>query len=251
MRVAAIYDIHANLPALEAVVAEIRDACVDHVVVGGDVLPGPMPVESFALLTELDVQTSFIVGNGDREVLARMNGVETPWYASAKDAWREPVQWTAGQLGPEQRERLEAWPATCRLDVTGFGEVLFVHATPRNDWEIFTRSTSEDVLAPIFADVGCSVVVCGHTHMQFDRMIGDVRVVNAGSVGMPYGSAEACWLLLDGDVHHRRTRYDTQSAAERLRRTTYPQIEDFITQCLIAPAPEEQMIELFAKAELK
>ncbi len=77
MRVAAIYDIHANLPALEAVLQDIRQAGVDQVVVGGDVLPGPMPNETMACLLNLDVPVQFIQGNGDRVVLAQMRGTES------------------------------------------------------------------------------------------------------------------------------------------------------------------------------
>src|SRR6266851_5031735 len=73
-RLAAIYDIHGNLPALEAVLDEIRAAGVDHVVVGGDVLPGPMPRETLACLADLNIPATFIVGNGDREVLEYRKG---------------------------------------------------------------------------------------------------------------------------------------------------------------------------------
>ncbi len=99
MRIAAIYDIHANLPALEAVIHEIRQANVDCVVVGGDVVPGPLPLETIQCLLDLDIPAQFIHGNGDREVLAQMSGLETDWYRAAPEQWREPVRWTAQQLG--------------------------------------------------------------------------------------------------------------------------------------------------------
>src|SRR5258708_4236924 len=110
MRVAAIYDIHANLPALEAVLHDIRHAEVDHVVVGGDVLPGPMPRETLARLLDVDIPVQFIHGNGDREVLACMAGTETDWYRTAPEVWREPVRWTAEQLLAEHEGVLAAWP---------------------------------------------------------------------------------------------------------------------------------------------
>lgn len=78
MRVAAIYDIHGNLPALEAVLQDIRQAEVDHVVVGGDVLPGPMPRETLACLLDLEIPLQFIQGNGDRAVLERHGDVHSP-----------------------------------------------------------------------------------------------------------------------------------------------------------------------------
>ena len=181
MRVAAIYDIHANLSALEAVLQEIRRAKVDRVVVGGDVLPGPLPRETIQFLLSLDIPAQFIHGNGDREVLAQMSGVETDWYRTAPEQWREPVRWTAQQLNTQYQRLLEGWPPTCHVEIPGRGDVLFCHATPRNDTETFTRLTPDDRLLPIFEGLGVSVVVCGHTHMQFDRMVGTTRELQHGS----------------------------------------------------------------------
>jgi predicted phosphodiesterase len=251
VRIAAIYDIHANLPALEAVLQEIRQANVDCVVVGGDVVPGPLPRETIQSLLDLDIPAQFIHGNGDREVLAQMSGVETDWYRTAPEQWREPVRWTAQQLDPQHQRLLEDWPPTCRIMIPGLGDVLFCHATPRNDTEIFTRLTPDDRLLPIFEGLGVSVVVCGHTHMQFDRMIGTTRVVNAGSVGMPFGESRADWLLLDSDVQLRNTRYDLARAADRVRSTTYPQAEDFASRNILHPPSEEETLAVFTRAELK
>ena len=139
MRVAAIYDIHSNLSALEAVLQEIRQAKVDCVVVGGDVLPGPLPRETIQCLLDLDIPVQFIHGNGDREVLAQMSGVETDWYRTAPEQHREPVRWTAQQLDTQHQRLLERWPPTCHIKILGLGDVFFCHATPRNDTEIFTR----------------------------------------------------------------------------------------------------------------
>jgi Icc-related predicted phosphoesterase len=145
MRVAAIYDIHANLPALEAVLQEIGASQVDDVVVGGDVLPGPMPRETLALLLDSARPVHFILGNGDREVLAQMAGVETDWYRTAPEQCREPVRWTAGQLHADHQRVLTSWPATFRMTIPELGEVLFCHATPRNDTEAFTHPASQAV----------------------------------------------------------------------------------------------------------
>jgi putative phosphoesterase len=194
MRVAAIYDIHANLPALEAVLQDIRRAQVDLIVVGGDVLPGPMPNETISSLLNLDIPVQFIQGNGDRVVLAEMRGTES---SDVPEKFREGVRWVARQLHPEHERLLAGWPKTCRLEIRGLGEVLFCHATPRSDTEMFTRLTPEDRLLPVFEGINVPVVVCGHTHMQFDRMIGSIRVVNAGSVGMPFGEPVPIGSYLD------------------------------------------------------
>src|SRR6478736_2011783 len=110
MRIAAIYDIHANLPALEAVLDEIGRAGVNQIIVGGDVFPGPMPRETLACLLESPMPTHFIYGNGDREVLARIKGIETEWYRAASEQWREPVRWTAEQLDADDQRHLASWP---------------------------------------------------------------------------------------------------------------------------------------------
>jgi putative phosphoesterase len=248
MRVAAIYDIHANLPALEAVLQDIRQAEVDHVVVGGDVLPGPMPREIITCLLGLDIPVQFIQGNGDRVVLARMAGKES---SEVPEQFREVVRWVAQQLHPEYEQLLASWPKTLRVQIPRLGEVLFCHATPRSDTEVFTRLTSEDRLLPIFEGLNVAVVVCGHTHMQFDRMIGRIRVLNAGSVGMPFGEPGAYWLLLGPNVQLRHTPYDLAKAAERIRDTKYPQAQDFAACNVLQPPSEAETLEAFTRVELR
>jgi putative phosphoesterase len=251
MRVAAIYDIHANLPALEAVLREIRRAEVDHIVVGGDVFPGPMPRETIKYLLDLDIPIQFIHGNGDREVLAQMMGRETDWYRGAPEPWREPVRWTAQQLHPELEQLLAGWPKTRSIEIQGVGKVLFCHASPRNDTECFTRLTPTDRLLPVFAGIDELMVVCGHTHMQFDRRVGEIRVLNAGSVGMPFGEPGAYWLLLGPDVQFRHTPYDLMKAAKRIRDTQYPQAQDFAARNVMQPPSEQESLEAFTRAEVR
>jgi putative phosphoesterase len=206
MRVAALYDIHGNLPALEAVLREVRNAEVDLIVVGGDVLPGPMPEETLSCLRELDIPARFIYGNGEVAVLE---------------------------------------------EIAGLGQVLFCHATPQNESACFTRLTPADRLLPVFEHLGVAVVVCGHTHMQFDRMIGGTRVVNAGSVGMPFGKPGADWLLLGPGVELRHAMYDLGKAAARIRDTDYPEAEEFAAQYVLDRPSEETMLQAFTNAHFK
>jgi len=246
MRVAAIYDIHGNLPALEAVLQDIAQAKVDQIVVGGDVLAGPMPRETLACLRNLTLPVQFIQGNADREVLAQMTGIDA---GAVPEPVREIVRWVAHQLQPEHAELLANWPATLRVEIRGLGEVLFCHATPRSDSELFTRLTPENGLLPIFEGLNVPLVVCGHTHMQFDRMVGSVRVVNAGSVGMPYGEAGAYWLLLGPSIQFRQTHYDRRQAAARILATDYPQAQDFAANNVVQPPSEAQALEVFTQME--
>jgi predicted phosphodiesterase len=247
MRIAALYDIHGNLPALEAVITEIRAEGVDHVVVGGDVVPGPMPRETLDCLLGLDVRMQFIQGNGEVAVLQQISG-KTP--ANVPGEFQEIIRWTATELGAEQESLLASWSMTFQLNIPGLGEVLFCHATPRNENELFTRLTPESRVSEIFRTIRQKVVVCGHTHIQFDRMIGNVRVINSGSVGMPFGKPGADWLLLGSDVQLRHTSYDLEKAAARIRGTSYPQAEKFAARYILDPPSEQEMLAVFAKSDL-
>ena len=246
MRVAAIYDIHGNLPALEAVLEEIDRADVDRIVVGGDVLPGPMPRETIDRLLSLDTAAQFIRGNGDREVLAWRGGTGSD---AVPPAFHEVMRWVARELSPEDERLLASWPMTGRLRIDELGEVLFCHATPRSDTEIFTQLTPEDRLVPIFDETEAAMVVCGHTHMQFDRTVGNIRVLNAGSVGMPFGEPGAYWLLLGPGVEFRRTVYDFANAAERIRNTRYPQAAEFAARNVLQPPSKADMLKAFTRAD--
>jgi len=173
MPVATLYDIHGNLRALEAVLAELPDDAT--IVVGGDVVAGgEQPAETLERLRALGERVVWIRGNADREV------EET--------------------LTDEQTAFLLGLPPTAQLD-----RVLYVHASPRNDEDIFTERTPEERIALLFADVDADVVVCGHTHTQFERVIAGRRIVNSGSVGLPYEDEPGAYWTLD--LVHRRTPY--------------------------------------------
>jgi predicted phosphodiesterase len=239
VRVAALYDIHGNAPALGAVLDDVRRARVDRIVVGGDVLPGPMPRECLDALASVDLPADYIMGNGDREVLAHLRGTES----LLPDSFRHLIAWTGKQLRPADVEHISSWPATTRVAIDGLGDVLFCHATPRNDVEIFTRLTPDDIVLPMMAGAGTPIVVCGHTHMQFDRRFGSTRVVNAGSVGMPFGERGAYWLLLGPTIELRRTTYDFDAAARVIEASRYPQAKEFAAMNVFWPTPESEMLE--------
>lgn len=248
MSVAAIYDIHGNLPALEAVIRDIRGSDIDQIVVGGDILPGPMPLETLECLLDLEIPVEFILGNCEIDILTHWSGHK---MTRVPESVQRIMLWSAEQLHAKYAELLAAWPKSIRMEISGIGSVMFCHATPRDDNEIFTSATAEDRILPIFEGLGVDLVVCGHTHMQFDRMVGKTRVINAGSVGMPFGEPGAYWLLLGSDIELRRTDYDLESAADLIRNTKYPNADDFAAKHVLNPPLAESMIELFSKAELK
>ncbi len=248
MRVAALYDIHGNLPALEAVLHDVQRAGVDHIVVGGDVVPGPMPRETVDALLNLEAPAQFIVGNGENEVLAMLAGIDT---GRVPEQFSETIRWVGQALTAEHAQLLGDWPQTVQLAIPGLGDVLFCHATPRDDNEVFTRLTPEERLLPVFEPVDAAMVVCGHTHMQFDRQIGRHRVVNAGSIGSPWGEPGAYWLLLGPDVELRHTPYDLAAAAARIRATDYPLEDEFGAGWVLQPPSETEMLELYERAALR
>jgi len=223
MRIAALYDIHANLPALEAVLAESDVAGADLLVVGGDVLVGPMPIETLALLTVLGNRAAWVHGNTEREVARGRGGNHR-----TGELWDRRAAWVAGQLTAADIAAAERWPATVAVGVDGLGPVLFCHGSPRSDEEIITAISSPARLEPMLAGVAEETIVCGHTHVQFDRVVAGRRLVNAGSVGMPYeGSPGARWCLIGPGVELRTTAYDTAAAAVRIGATEFPEAAAF------------------------
>ena len=188
--VAALYDIHGNLAALEAVLAKVPDDAT--ILVGGDICAGgEQPSETLARLRGLGDRVTWLRGNADRELHRDEEGL----------APEEFLAEARSRLSEEEIEFLHDLPPTQQI-----GDVLYCHASPRNDLDIFTERTPEERLAPIFADVDADVVVCGHTHSQFERVVAGKRVVNSGSVGMPYEDEPGAYWLLD--LEHRRTPYD-------------------------------------------
>ena len=240
MRIAALYDIHGNLPALDAVLDQVRRLGVDQVVVGGDVLPGPMPLATLERLYALDVPVQFLYGNGEVAVVDEL--ARKP--SKLPENYQPMITWNAQQVAGFH-ERLTCWPKTIRLDVPELGSVLFCHGTPRSEDEIFTRITPEERLLPLFDGLDAAVVVCGHTHMQFDRTVGTTRVINAGSVGMPVGKYGADWLLLDDGIHLRHADYDVTAGAEMMAATACPLAREFFAHGVLHPASEADMLAAF------
>ena len=215
MRVLALYDIHGNVDALEAVLADPRAAGPDVVLVGGDAVPGPFAAATLDRLERLDVPVRFIRGNGERETAEAAGGAE----AAPDDLAARTAALSAAELGAERARRLAEAPLTVVLD-----GVLFCHASPRRDDEMLTRLSPPERWAAALAEAGAPVVVGGHTHQQDDRRVGAVRFLNAGSVGLPYeGDGAARWLWLDdGRPELRRTAYDAAAAGARMLRAGWP-----------------------------
>jgi putative phosphoesterase len=254
MRVAAIYDIHGNEPALEAALNEIQKEQPDLIVVGGDIVSGPQPRATLERLWQLGDRVRTLRGNADREVVAAFDGM--PFGEQLPPEVREATQWTAQQLDSSHRDFLANLPPQLTLSIDGLGEVLFCHATPRNDEELFTQASPEERLRLFFAGTQQQIVVCGHTHMQFERHLDSLRIVNAGSVGMPYADQPgAYWLLLGPDITFKHTSYDLAEAAARISASGYPGAQKFVEENVLnipsAAEATEFFEQLAAKQELR
>jgi predicted phosphodiesterase len=246
MRIAALYDIHGNLPALEAVLAEVELLDVDAIVVGGDVAPGPMTPETIARLRGLGERALFVMGNGDREVVEAFDADPGP-DPHADDALTRILAAEVARLDRAGRDFLAAFEPVVRLEVDDVGPTLFCHGSPRSDTEIITQVTPPERLAPMLAGVDEPTVVIGHTHHQFVLEHGGRSVVNAGSVGMPYqGAAAAFWLLLGPEIQMRRTDYDVEGAIATMRAAGPPDIDEgMLADSLVNPTDAETVARIF------
>jgi predicted phosphodiesterase len=235
MRVAALYDIHGNLPALEAVLADLGE--VDAILVGGDVASGPWPVETMELLDARPEEKVYVRGNADRVLDFEGSPGDDP------ELWKRTRLWVAEQLGSERLEFLAGLPTDVTLDVDGLGPVRFCHGAPGSDTEAIVRVTPDERLRGLLAGVEERTVVCGHTHLQFDRTVDGARVVNAGSVGFPYEAEPAAyWLLLGPGVEFRRSDYDVAATADAIVATSYPRREYIASELTIADPERGDLI---------
>jgi diadenosine tetraphosphatase ApaH/serine/threonine PP2A family protein phosphatase len=172
----------------------------------------------------------FVRGNADR--VLDLEGIPEPN--------RSARLWVAEQLGEENLRFLRELP----LDVVVEG-VHFCHGAPGSDMKTMTRYTPEARLRSLLAGLQEPVVVCGHTHVQFDRVVDGIRVLNAGSVGAPYEvEPGAYWLELDPEPRFRRTDYDLEEGARRIRASGYPSL-GYVDEMLVSdPSRPERMSKL-------
>jgi diadenosine tetraphosphatase ApaH/serine/threonine PP2A family protein phosphatase len=207
MTIALLYDVHGNLPALDAVLDDVRAAGVRQFLLGGDyALFGPWPAETVARLYEL-TDATWIRGNVDR------------WTADPQDtpdeAVREAVTACRAELGYALVEELAALPEQVVLQGT-----RFCHASPLSDVRSFLPEPDEDD-DELLAGASERRIVFGHTHLAFARTRPDgISLTNPGSVGMPFdGDQRAAYGLMhdDGTIEHRRVAYDHERSAAAMR----------------------------------
>ncbi len=233
MRVAALADVHGNAVALEAVLAEVERDQPDLIVSCGDLTWGPLPLETVALLEPWRGRLLCVRGNSEREL------VERKLVDSEIAVW-EHAQHERAELA----EYLGRTQQTVTVEVAGLGPTLFCHGSPRSDEECVTVETPAARVAEFTSGVEAACVVTAHTHMQYDRRVGETRLLNPGSVGLPYEPEPgfAYWALLGPDVELRRTAYDLDAAVARLAAGGMPRFER-IEELMRTPPPHAEVIE--------
>jgi predicted phosphodiesterase len=242
-RVAVVSDVHANIVALTAVLAEIEAAGTDLVVSCGDLTWGSQPDETIALMRSLGDKALFVRGDGERAVL-ELSGISPTAPVRVAEGPRET--WVPARHSADSLEFVAAVPFSIVVEVTGLGPVRFCHGSPRSDTELVTPGTSAERFAELCAGIDEQVLVTGHTHLQFDRRVAGCRSVNPGSVGLPYHDGEpgtAYWALLGPDVELRSTRYDVTGASDAGARTGDPAAGKITELLMSPPSPADILAE--------
>jgi putative phosphoesterase len=228
MQVAALADVHGNASALEAVLEEVEAVTPDLVVFCGDLTWGSLPRETLALVRGLRIPARFVRGNGDRAVGTLLEG---------------RGDWMAATHTPEDVAFLRSFEETVSIDVDGLGRTCFCHGSPRSDVECVTERTPVERVREFMAGRDERVVVTGHVHVQYDRIVDGVRLLSPGSVGLPYeGELGAYWALLGPDVELRRTDYDVEASVALMRATDDPRVEQ-IVELLLQPPSRQDAID--------
>jgi putative phosphoesterase len=245
VRLAVLSDVHGNLPALEAVLSDVKKADVDLIVFGGDLASGPMPAETIDLVMSM-ANARFVRGNADRGIVAAYDGKPKPeWPGSYAD-------WCATRISRTHRDFLSSFAPTVEVEeVEAVGRVLVCHGSPRSDLDVIWSGTPTHRLRAFLTGLDADLVVCGHTHIQFDRVVDDIRIVNAGSVGMPSGKPGAFWVQIGPGVQLKRTFYDRVDAAARLRKLEVLELDEFVRENVLRVPTLGEAVQFIKAAEAK
>jgi putative phosphoesterase len=227
-RIAVVADVHGNAPALEAVLAEADREGAELLVSCGDLTWGPLPRETLRLVEPWRARARFVRGNADR-ALGEDDG--------------DRAEWLRARHGEEGIALVTAFEPAVVVEHDSLGPIRFTHGSPRSDEECVTVRTPEERVREFLAGVDEQVVFTAHTHVQYDRVVDGTRLVNAGSVGLPYEDRPgAYWALVADDVELRRTEYDVERAVELYRESGDPRTVQMI-ELLLSPPTSAEAIE--------
>ena len=208
--------------------AEVQHEAPDLIVFCGDLTWGPLPEETLALVRGLDAR--FVRGNADRMLV------------SPGQEESERHRFLLERHDQRAREFLSRFEEAVVVDVDGLGPTRFCHGSPRSDIELVTEETPVERVRELLESVPEGVVVTAHTHVSYDRVVDGTRLLNPGSVGLPYeGRPGAYWALLGPEVEHRRTEYDLDAAEARFREGENP-FADLTVELLGSPPTRAEAI---------
>jgi predicted phosphodiesterase len=232
MRIALLADIHGNLPALDAVLDEVERENVDQILCLGDVAVGPQPTDTLARIRALGCPV--LMGNWDAWFLDGFPSLPD-------DLGRKLVEigaWWAGQLGPDERSYMRTFQQVLELDLGTATTLAAFHGSPRSFEEGIYATTPDEEVEEMLDGIKAPLLVCGHTHFQLVRRLGESLVVNPGSVGLAFRRdgeimriaprAEYGLITVDSDqlaVELRRTVFDVDSLAATMLASGMPHAE--------------------------
>jgi putative phosphoesterase len=227
VRIAFFSDIHSNLPALEAVLADIDRAGVDQRYVLGDLVGyAPWPNEVLERLQAEQLPT--LLGNYDEGTGFGLDACGCAYTDPVEETLGDAsFAWTKAHTSEANKAWLRSLPREIRFEADG-RRYLLVHGSPRRINEYLYEDKPDATFARIAAGGNADVIVCGHTHRPYDKWVGDVRFVNDGSAGKPKdGDPRAAWALLDtvsGALEIRRVGYDVDRTVDGILASGLPPV---------------------------
>jgi predicted phosphodiesterase len=236
-RIAVVSDVHGNVPAFAACLADIAAADVAGVAILGDLTWGPQPREILAMVAELGVPSWGIRGNAERAVIDMAAGTRPTEVAVD--------QWMIDEHGSDGVAVLAGFAASLSVDVGSIGRIRFCHGSPRSDIELLTPATSATLIAEVTLGVPERTIAHGHTHLQYQRSVGQHTVFGPGSVGIPYGTdgrTGARWAVASDAIELRVSSYDIEESIDIARRVGYPGLPNY-EKYLRTPPTLDELVE--------
>ena len=239
MKIAALYDIHGNYPALKAISEQLVFMKPDLIVLGGDIVSGPMPLETLGLISKLKskFKTIGILGNNDQDTIDAYSGKTL----TLSERSQEQIEWIAERLTAKHILELKKLPINATV-----GNYFFCHAVASDNMTIFTKHSKKTIIKSLFQGVKSPFIICGHTHLQFEINIDKQKIINAGSVGMPFSDQEgAQWLWIENQkFDFKRTLINKDKAIKDIQTSNYPYINEFIKKHVVNNVPLDEAYKM-------
>jgi len=227
MKLAILSDIHGNEQAFKSVLEDISKINVTHLVILGDIsFRGAKPKQCLDLVKGLDAKV--IKGNADEWIVRGVQQGEVPEKALAM--MQAEQSWAKSKLSDEDLHYLKSLPETLEIPLTNQIQLYACHATPTSLFDVISdQATNEEFLPFIEANERANYYVYGHIHLPFTRQFSGKKIINTGSVGLPFdGDPRASYIVFDRtekdiQIQFRRVSYDVEQACQDLDDEGYPE----------------------------